>query len=111
MFNSISSYKILWIQVLFDLPVTTKKQRQSATKFRNALLNLGFEMAQFSVYQKFCNGTELAEKYIKYVEKLVPELGKVHILKFTDKQYENMITFNGKANKKSPKNPTQYELF
>ena len=111
MLNSISPYRILWLQVLFDLPVTTEKQRKSATKFRNFLLDHGFEMAQFSVYQKFCNGTEIAEKYIKYVEKNIPESGKIHILKFTDKQYENIITFNGKAEKKSPKNPEQYELF
>jgi len=111
MSNNLSSYRILWIQVLFDLPVGTDKQRKSATNFRNSLLDLGFEMAQFSVYQKFCNGTESAEKFIKYVEKIVPESGKVHILKFTDKQYENIITFNGKTEKKSPKNPEQYELF
>ncbi len=109
--NQLSSYRILWVQVLFDLPTGTKKQRKSATTFRNSLLDLGFEMAQFSVYQRCCNGTEIAEKYIRYVEKSVPEDGKVHILKFTDKQYENIITFNGKKQKKSPKNPEQYELF
>jgi CRISPR-associated protein Cas2 len=109
--SQLSSYRILWVQVLFDLPTQTKSQRRSASEFRNSLLDLGFEMAQFSVYQKFCNGTESAEKYTKYVENMVPEFGKVHILKFTDKQYENIITFNGKAEKKSPKNPEQYELF
>ena len=109
--SQLSSYRILWVQVLFDLPTQTKSQRKSASEFRNSLLDLGFEMAQFSVYQKFCNGTESAEKYINYVENMVPEFGKVHILKFTDKQYENIITFNGKTEKKSPKNPEQYELF
>ena len=109
--SQLSSYRILWVQVLFDLPTQTKSQRRCASEFRNSLLDLGFEMAQFLVYQKFCNGTEIAEKYTKYVENIVPEFGKVHILKFTDKQYENIITFNGKAEKKSPKNPEQYELF
>jgi CRISPR-associated protein Cas2 len=111
MLNQLSSFRILWIQVLFDLPVTSDEQRKSASKFRNSLLDLGFEMAQFSVYQRFCNGTEIAEKYIKKIEKIIPNDGKVHILKFTDKQYENIITFNGRAEKKSPKNPDQYELF
>ena len=64
--SQLSSYRILWVQVLFDLPTQTKSQRKSASEFRNSLLDLGFEMAQFSVYQKFCNGTEIAEKYIKY---------------------------------------------
>ncbi len=107
----LSSYRILWVQVLFDLPTQTKSQRRSASEFRNSLLDLGFEMAQFSVYQRFCNGKEIAEKYIRYVEKLIPEDGKVHILTFTDKQYENIITFNGKKQKEFKKNPEQYELF
>ena len=42
----------MWILVLFDLPVTTKTERAKATHFRNALLDLGFEMVQFSVYIK-----------------------------------------------------------
>lgn len=109
--KQLSAYRILWIQVLFDLPVTSKRQRKAATNFRNSLLDMGFSMAQFSVYQRFCVGKELAEKYIKYVEKIIPEDGKVHILTFTDKQYENIVTFNGKKQKSNPKNPEQYELF
>lgn len=109
--QQLSAYRILWIQVLFDLPTSTKKHRKIASDFRNTLLNMGFEMAQFSVYQRFCVGREMAEKYIKYVGQVVPEDGKVHILTFTDKQYENIITFNGKKKKSNLKNPEQYELF
>ena len=109
--KQLSAYRILWIQVIFDLPVTSKKERKRATNFRNALLDMGFSMVQFSVYQKYSVGKEIAEKYIKHVERNVPEDGKVHILTFTDKQYENIITFNGKKEKKNPKNPQQYELF
>lgn len=109
--SQLSAYRILWIQVLFDLPTNTKKERKAASQFRERLLDLGFMMAQFSVYQRFCSGKEAAEKYIKKIEKLVPESGKVSILIFTDKQYENIITFNGKRQKENPKNPEQYELF
>lgn len=109
--TQLSAYRILWIQVLFDLPTNTKKERKAASSFRNSLLDLGFEMAQFSVYQRFCSGKEMAEKYINKIEKIVPELGKINILVFTDKQYENIITFNGRKEKKSPKDPEQYELF
>lgn len=109
--QQLSAYRILWIQVLFDLPTYSKKHRKAASEFRNSLLDMGFEMAQFSVYQRFCVGKELAEKYIRYVEKIVPEEGRVHILQFTDKQYENIVTFNGKSQKDNPKNPEQYELF
>ncbi len=101
----------MWLQVLFDLPVVTKNQRKEATKFRNVLLDLGFEMAQFSVYQRVCSGKEMAETYIKRVQAELPDEGKIHILTFTDKQYENMITFRGRSREPQKKNPNQLELF
>jgi CRISPR-associated protein Cas2 len=111
MTKTLSAYRILWIQVLFDLPVLTKKERKAAANFRKCLLDIGFSMVQFSVYQRFCANKEWAEKYIKKVEKEVPEYGKIHVLTFTDKQYENIITFNGRKKKDGQKNPEQYELF
>ncbi len=107
----LSGYRFLWLQVLFDLPVTEKKARKEATCFRNFLLDMGFEMAQFSVYQRFCYGKEMAENISKRIEKNLPEAGKVHILTFTDKQYENMKTFRGKKPGKKPENPDQFTLF
>ncbi len=109
--NQLSAYRILWVQVLFDLPVSSSTQQKRATKFRNFLLDLGFSMVQFSAYHRFCANKEYAEKYIKKIEQEIPEDGKVHILIFTDKQYENIITFNGKKKRGSQKNPDQYELF
>jgi CRISPR/Cas system-associated protein endoribonuclease Cas2 len=38
------------IFVMFDLPVTTKAQSRAATKFRELLLDEGFERSQFSTY-------------------------------------------------------------
>lgn len=109
--TKLSAYKILWIQVSFDLPTNNKKERKAASDFRNYLLDLGFGMVQYSVYQRFCANKEISEKYIRKIENNVPPIGKVHILTFTDKQYENIITFNGKKDKSNPKNPEQYELF
>lgn len=43
----------VWCVVMFDLPVGTKDERRRATKFRNNLLDLGFQMAQFSVYVQY----------------------------------------------------------
>ena len=42
----------MWVIVMFDLPVVEKAERKAATDFRNALLDMGFEMSQFSVYLK-----------------------------------------------------------
>jgi CRISPR-associated protein Cas2 len=101
----------MWIFVLFDLPVGTKKERKAATKFRHALLDLGFEMSQFSVYLKFTAGKEQAEALERQVEVAMPPSGKVHVVQITDKQYENIRTYRGKKREPSPKNPNQLALF
>ena len=44
----ISSYKIMWLVVVFDLPVGSKTERRRATGFRNMLIEEGFMMKQFS---------------------------------------------------------------
>ncbi|WP_244601336.1 MULTISPECIES: CRISPR-associated endonuclease Cas2 [Rhodopseudomonas] len=108
---ALSGYRIMWLLVLFDLPVGTKKQRKSATGFRTKLLDLGFEMSQFSVYLRFCAGKEQAEAYARKVEQAMPSSGKIHIIGITDKQYENIRTYRGRNREQSPKNPDQYALF
>lgn len=97
--------------VMFDLPVVEKAERKAATEFRNTLLDLGFEMAQFSVYMRFCSSQMQIETYSKRVESALPEGGKVNILQFTDKQYERIITFRGKARHPANKTPDQFNLF
>ena len=38
----LSGYRLMWIMVLFDLPVITEKERKKATKFRNFLMDNSF---------------------------------------------------------------------
>lgn len=107
----LSGYRIMWLIVLFDLPVGTKKERKAATRFRHQLLDLGFEMSQFSVYLRVCAGKEQAESYCRKVEKAMPSAGKVHIVAITDKQYENIRTYRGRKRERDLKNPDQFALF
>lgn len=109
--SALSGYRIMWLFVLFDLPVGTKKERKAATKFRHALLDLGFEMSQFSVYLKFCAGKEQVESLERKVEEAIPVSGKVHLVAITDKQYENIRTFRGKKREPASKMPDQLALF
>ena len=46
-FERLNEYHIMWLFVFFDLPVTTKKERKMATKFRKQLMENGFTMMQF----------------------------------------------------------------
>jgi CRISPR-associated protein Cas2 len=101
----------MWIMVMFDLPVLEKAERKAATDFRNALLEWGFEMAQFSVYVRFCASDKQIETYSRRVETVLPGGGRVNILQFTDKQYERIITYRGHARQPAQKSPDQFDLF
>lgn len=101
----------MWMVVMFDLPVVEKAERKAAIEFRNTLLDLGFEMSQFSVYMRFCTGPAQVDTYCKRVEDALPPGGKVNILQFTDKQYERIVSHHGKAKQPANKTPDQFDLF
>lgn len=87
----LSAYRIMWLYVMFDLPVDNKADQKRATRFRKHLLDMGFEMAQFSIYIRHCSGKERIETMIKAIKPLVPPKGSVHMLTITDKQFENIV--------------------
>ena len=107
----LSGYRLMWMIVMFDLPVVERAERKAATEFRNALLDMGFEMSQFSVYMRFCTSPVQVSTYCKQVEGALPQGGKVNILQFTDKQYERIISFHGKTKQPALKSPDQFDLF
>lgn len=107
----LSGYRLMWIFVMFDLPVMTREQSRAATRFREFLLDEGFEKSQFSVYARFCNGKEQFEAYMRRIEANLPDSGDIHILTFTDRQYENIVRFSGQRRKRQRKNPGQLALF
>ena len=101
----------MWMLVMFDLHVLEKAERKAASDFRKALLDMGFEMSQLSVYMRFCTSQTQLDTYAKRVETLLPAGGKVNVMQFTDKQYERIITFHGKAKQPALKSPDQFDLF
>lgn len=102
---------MMWMMVLFDLPVGTKAERKKATSFRNYLLDQCFEMVQFSVYARFCPTREGADAQSRDIQRNLPKSGKVSILFFTDKQYENCLTFTGLDRHPPNTKPSQLALF
>ncbi|MBK5910114.1 CRISPR-associated endonuclease Cas2 [Rhodothalassium salexigens] len=106
----LSGYRMMWLYVMFDLPVLTPDERRRATRFRKTLLDCGFEMAQFSVYLRFCESKETAETHIRKVQSVLPPAGCVHIITITDKQYGNARIFQGTMQKRPPENPDQLVL-
>lgn len=110
-FITLNRYKIMWVIVLFDLPVLTKEQRRKAATFRKELLKDGFVMMQFSVYARSCSSGESATVHENRVKVLVPEEGLVSMIRVTDKQFGDIINFVGRKRKKPMPGPVQLELF
>jgi CRISPR-associated protein Cas2 len=96
---------------MFDLPVLTTTQRLSATQFRLSLLDMGFLRAQLSVYMRFCTSYAQATTYCHRVEAALPDGGLVNIVQITDKQYERIMTFEGKKATPSKEPMQQFDLF
>ena len=105
---ALNRYELMWMLVLFDLPVVEKAERKAATDFRNFLLDNGFAMVQYSIYTKLFSGKDACEKYYKLIQNNLPDDGKVDIITITDRQYENIISF--KATKKEKKKESQQLL-
>lgn len=107
----LNAYRIMWIFVFFDLPTETKKDRKNAQQFRKNLIKDGFTMMQFSVYTRHCASSESADAHEKRVNALLPPLGKVSLLRITDKQYGCIANFWGQEMQEGPPKPKQLELF
>lgn len=101
----------MWVMVMFDLPVVSKPDRHAAVKFRNWLLDQGFEMSQFSIYLRFCAGKEQVDRHVRAIEKAHAGKGNVHVLAVTDRQFSQMTVLRGHRKLKGRANPDQLSLF
>ena len=93
---------------MFDLPTETKKQRKAAAEFRKYLISDGFTMFQFSIYVKNCASRENTSVHIRRVQRNLPEEGKVCIITITERQFREIMMFDGV--KKTPPLPEAIQL-
>ena len=89
--EEISRYRKMVLFAMFDMPTDTKGGIKKYTKFRKKLLEMGFIMFQFSIYVRFCNSLENAQKYERKIKENSPTKGSIRVLKVTEAQYKNMI--------------------
>ncbi|HXE74783.1 MAG TPA: CRISPR-associated endonuclease Cas2 [Candidatus Xenobia bacterium] len=101
----------MWVLALFDLPVDKPESRREYTRFRKELLDDGFTMMQYSVYQRHCASWENTQVHIQRMGDEVPPRGEVRFLVITDHQYGKILTFRGKKRQPEPAMPTQLEFF
>lgn len=104
--------EIRWMRlmVFYDLPVTTANLRKSYQQFHKFLLKEGYDMLQYSVYCRLCNGHDAIDKHIKRIESNAPSKGNVRIMKVTEKQYSQMYFLVGKHSPQEKMNKDHKQL-
>ncbi|WP_338122459.1 CRISPR-associated endonuclease Cas2 [Anoxybacillus flavithermus] len=104
--------KFMRLLVFFDLPVITNREKRHYRKFRAFLLNEGYDMLQFSVYSRICNGHESADKHLNRLKRNLPPKGSVRAMIVTEKQYAKMQFLLGEpTTKEKTITTTQLSLF
>lgn len=87
--------RFMRVLVMFDLPTATAEDKRYYTRFRKNLINMGFDMLQFSVYSRITINYDDAKKYVNKVREILPPVGSVRVLQVTEKQYAAMIIMLG----------------
>lgn len=107
----LNEYRVMWVLVFFDLPTESSKDRKNYVKFRDAIMDDGFTMFQFSIYVRHCPSRENADVHVERTKKNLPPNGEVGILCITDKQFGAIELFKGKKEKPPAPIPQQLEMF
>lgn len=101
----------MWSLVMFDLPVLTKVERRDATKFRELLLDLGYQRMQFSVYARFSPSVSSVLPTIGTIKANLPDGGEVRILAITDHQWATALRFSNATGVDAEGAPPQLAIF
>lgn len=100
------------LMVFYDLPVVTAKERKVYARFHKFLLRDGYDMIQFSVYARICNGLDQVAKHLARLTASLPPEGSVRCMQVTEKQFAGMQVLVGvKKPKEDPKYADQLSFF
>lgn len=107
----ISGLRLMWLLVMFDLPVTSKKHRRDYRRFVDFLVDEGYVRAQYSVYVRPTATEENTAVHMGRIVDALPPAGEVRILKFTDKQWARMVVFRSRRREANEEAPEQFSFF
>jgi CRISPR-associated protein Cas2 len=110
-YDRINEYRVMWVIVMYDLPMVTEREKRNYTVFRKKMLRDGFLRFQFSMYLRHCSSSENADVHVKRVRSFLPPEGHIGVISITDKQFGMMEVFHGKVRTKAPTASRQLEMF
>jgi len=91
-------FKMGWLLVTFDLPVTTKESRKAAHDFREWLKDDGYLMIQWSVYARACVTFARQQTHMDRLRSHLPPEGSIRAIFVTRNQWERSFVMHGPPN-------------
>jgi len=100
------------LMVFYDLPVLKRAEKKAYARFHKFLLRNGYDMLQYSIYSRICNGQDAVNKHVTRLMANLPAAGSVRCMQVTEKQFtEIMILVGEKTAKEDPKFAGQLTFF
>lgn len=86
---------MMMLLVCFDLPRDTKEQRRKAAEYRNRLVELGFSMKQFSLYEREVQKLTTRTRVIETLGRELPDEGSIVVYQLPDQVNDEQIEILG----------------
>lgn len=83
------------ILIMFDLPRETIEERKVANQFQKRLVRLGFEMKQYSVYEREIRTSKNIENFIRIICNQLPKEGSITLYQLPNEVSNNQIRILG----------------
>ena len=81
--------------VMYDLPMTTRRNQREYRQFRKLMILNGYRMLQESVYVKLLRNMDSAAAQKEFIYSTLPKGGQVNMLTMTLAQFKQMESNQG----------------
>lgn len=98
----------MMLLVCFDLPRNNKECRKQANQYRKRLVELGFSMKQFSLYEREIRKSSTRKKIVDILRKELPDTGSITLYLLPNEVNDRQITILGEKSSKTTVRTPQF---
>lgn len=85
----------MMLLLCFDLPRDSKEERKQAAEYRKRLVELGFSMKQYSLYEREVKYESTRKRLIEILKSELPDSGKITLYLLPDEINNKQVTILG----------------
>lgn len=85
----------MMLLLCFDLPRDSKEERKQAAEYRKRIVELGFSMKQYSLYEREVKYESTRKRLIEILKSELPDSGKITLYLLPDEINNKQVTILG----------------